>query len=327
MTRILGLFSLMLIMTAKVFADEVYFLDKMPDCSIQMYQNSRLKSVDSTKFINIILNVKQLPKNPQFVAFKYDNSIFVTKEVCVVSTNKNTIDNHLVGNEYQRKNPVVSEKDKFNSYKYFFEIESGFINVLDSGPVGSDYNEIMPNSSTNPTVWGQAGDSDYTAGALVSLGFGFRSNKQRFLAFKLRLINGTKADPISLIDVNTNLEEQGQWTYEDSFQNFYGGYKFIFRDYSAWKPILAAYVGLSRMNSKMSDGSETYELSSLGLAALFEAGIEYHLNSHVGLGANLGFEYLGKRSMKFADESMGSEFKTNMSYNNQYLSFGVKYYF
>lgn len=323
----MGLVTLMLVCTAKAFADDVYFLDKMPGCLIQKYSNSKFTTVDSAGFNNVILNVKKLPKNPQFVAFKFSNELYVTKEICVMSTNKEAIDNHLIGNEYKRKVQVVSEKDKFNSYKYFVEIESGFINMLDSSSVASDYNEIMPNSSTNPTVWGEPSDSDYTAGALVSLGFGFRNSHHSFIAFKLRVLNGVKSDPVSLIDVNTSLEEAGNWTYEDSFTNLYGGYKYIFRDYSAWKPILAAYLGVSKMNSTMSNGSDSYELSSFGLAALFEVGIEYHINSHVGIGANLGFEYLGNRTMKFADESNGSEFKTNVSYNNQYLSLGVKYYF
>lgn len=312
--------------SVNLFAEEVYFLNKMSNCSIEMYQDKKLQTVSSVPFHKVILNVKVIPSKPEYVAFKQDNKIFVTKQICVVSTTIQNDNNHLVGNEY-KKHIEVSEKDKFNSYKYYIELETGFVNVLDNKSVAKDYNEIIPNNSSNPTEWGAAGSSKYKAGPLVSLGFGLRTNRNRFLAFKIRLISGTKSDALDLVDLNTSITQAGHWTYEDSFKNFYGGYKFIFRDYSAWKPILAAYLGVSQMNSKMTDGSSQYELSSLGIAALFETGIEYHINSHVGLGANLGLEYLGNRSMKFVDKTSGSDFKTNMSYTNQYLALGVKYYF
>ena len=81
------------------------------------------------------------------------------------------------------------------------------------------------------------------------------------------------------------------------------------------------------MTSVVSDGNVSADLSSLSPAALAEVGVEYHLNQHFGIGANLGFEYLGNRNFKFSDESLGKNFKSKMSYNNQYLSLGLKLYF
>jgi hypothetical protein len=317
---------LVFVVTTNSQADEVYFLNKMSSCTIEMFKDKKLQTVSPIPFSNVVLNVRSIPSKPDYVAFKQNNIIFITKQICVVSTDVYNDDNHLMGNEY-KKRVEITEKDKFNSYKYFIEFDTGFINVLDNNSVGGDYNEIIPSDSTNPTQWSEAASSDYKAASLISLGFGFKTYKNRFLAFKIRLLNGTKSDALDLVDLNTSLSEPGAWTYEDTFKNFYGGYKFIFRDYSEWKPILAVYLGVSQMNSTMSDGDVHYELSSIGIAALVEAGIEYHINSNVGLGMNLGLEYLGNRSMKFVDKTSGNEFKTKMSYTNQYLSLGIKYYF
>lgn len=291
------------------------------------YDNGSLKPASSEQFIDVVINVKALPRNPSLVAFKFNEQIYVTKDNCVASAHLEKVKNELTGKEIKRRPNFITEQDKFNSYKYFIELDTGVVSVADKSSVVADYNQAKPSSTANPTSWGVAADSEYKAGLLFSAGFGFRTNKNTFLAFKFRMINGQKTDALSLTDVNTGISQAGSWTYEDSFKNFYAGYKFIFLDYSAWKPVVAGYLGVSQMTSTMSDGEESYKLSSIGPAGLIEIGVEYHVNSHLGLGANLGFEYLGNRNQKFAEESDGVNFKTNMSYNNQYLSLGVKYYF
>ncbi|MBY0415529.1 MAG: porin family protein, partial [Bdellovibrionales bacterium] len=324
--HLVWLSSLMMFALASAFADEVYFLDNLQNCQIEMYKEKSLIPVNPKPFINVILNVKTVPKKPDYVAFKFRERIFVTRGICVIDASKKNLDNKLIGNEYQKKPHLLTEREKFNSYKYFVELDTGMVNVLSRNPVAADYNAIMPNNSSNPTVWEATGKSDYNSGSLISLGFGVRSNHERFVAFKIRLLSGKKSDPVGLYDQNTGLTQYGTWNYEDTFKNFYIGYKYIFRDFSAWKPTFGAYLGLSHMSSTLTEGAETFSLTSLGVAALIEGGIEYHLNSHWGLGAMLGFEYLGSRSMTFRSDT-APKFKTDMSYNNQYLSLGVKYYF
>lgn len=314
-------------MATNASAESVYYLHELSRCEVSLYENREFKAVDDQQFVKVVLDVKKLTKSPEYVVFKYNKQIFVTPESCVMSVDTTKISNDLQGNEFKKKPREMSEREKFNGNKYFAEIDFGSMAVADESAV-ADYNEVFPSTSTtNPTTWGKAEDSSYSAGKLISLGFGLRSDNISFFAIKLRLLSGKKSDALDLTDLNTSISQRGNWTYEDSFKNLYMGYKFIFLDYSAWKPVIAAYVGPSFMTSTLSDGSTSYELSSLGIGALVEAGLEYHLNSHWGLGANIGYEYLGKRNMTFKDESSGTNFKTNMSYSNQYYTFGLKYYF
>ncbi len=326
MRRFLVIFPI-LFACSKAGATESYFLNNLESCRVLSYHNGALRPASAELFKDLVINVKALPKNPNLVAFKYQDQIYVTKDTCVVSAHPEKIRNELTGREIRKRTGFMSEQEKFNSYKYFIELDTGAISIGDKSSVAQDYNKTLPSTSANPTRWGQASESDYKAGILFSAGFGFRTNKNTFLAFKFRMLNGQKTDSLTLTDVNTNISQTGSWTYEDSFKNFYGGYKFIFLDYSAWKPVIAAYLGVSHLSSTMSDGEESYKLSSIGPAALLEVGFEYHINSHFGLGANLGYEYLGKRNQKFAEKESGTDFKTNMNYSNQYLSMGAKYYF
>ncbi len=319
--------AFILFISANAYAENVYFLNNLKDCTIARFEEGVITRVETRPFINKILNVHTLPKNPSYVVFKIDEKIYITTELCVVSSEKKEIPNYVNGRENFKKTDIkLSEKEKFNSYKHFIEIEAGNFKIKDTHSVGENYNSIFPSSSTtNPTEWGAAGTSSYQSTSLISIGFGFKFSEIQFLAFKIRLIKGQKADKLDLVDMNTGISETGTWVYKDSFKNFYAGFKYIFLDYSAWKPIIAGYLGFSAMNSELTDGSESFELSSFFPAALIEAGIEYHLNSHWGLGLNLGYEYLGKRTLKFSDNDQ--EIKTNMSYSNVYGTFGVKYYF
>lgn len=321
------LFLFFALISANARAESAYYLHELAQCEVRLVENKEFKAIDGKQFIKVVLEVKKLPRNPEFVVFKYNNQVFVTSESCVMSVDKNKINNDLRGNEFKKKSRQLTPREEFNANKYFAEIDFGSANLADTSGV-ADYNEVFPSTSTtNPTEWGKAEESHYSSGKLLSLGFGIRSNQNRFLTLKLRMLSGKKSDTVDLIDVNTSISERGTWTYEDSFNNLYLGYKFIFLDYSAWKPVIGTYIGASHMTSTLSDGEASYELSSLGIAALVEAGIEYHFNYHWGLGAVLGYEYLGKKSMTFKDETSGKNFKTDMSYSNQYFTFGLKYYF
>lgn len=315
-------------LSINALAEDSYYLHELSRCEVSVFENKQLKVVDGKMFAKRVLEVRKLTKNPDHVVFKVNNQMYVTRESCVMSTDQSKITNNLQGNEYVKRPSELSAKEKFNLNKYFAEIDFGSVSVLDDGPVISDYNEVFPSSSsTNPTSWGKAEDSSYNPGKLISVGFGVRTSPTSFLAFKFRSFDGRKSDALDLVDVNTSLSQRGTWVYADEFKNFYIGYKFIFLDYSAWKPTFAAYIGGSYISSTMSDGNESHEMTSLGLSAMVEIGIEYHLNAHWGVGTNLGYEYLGKRSMKFSDESTGNDFKSNLDYSNQYLSVGLKYYF
>lgn len=308
-------------------SESVYYLHELGRCEISLYENRELKPVDNGPFTRVILNVRNLPKNHEYVAFKYNNQIYVTPETCVMSVDRNKINNNLQGNEFKKKPRELSEREKFNANKYFAEIDFGTVNLSDTSAV-ADYNTVFSSTSTtNPTEWGSANESAYSPDSLLSLAIGVRVDQDRFLALKLRMFNGKKSDELDLVDINTSISQKGTWTYEDSFKNLYLGYKFIFLDYSAWKPVFGVYIGVSQMSSTLSDGLSTYELTSLGIAALAEAGLEYHFNAHWGVGGTLGYEYLGKRNMKFENASTGTNFKSNMSYSNQYFNFGLKYYF
>jgi len=324
--RILSLIWVFLY-SANILADDVYYLNNLSYCQIQMYQDKALVPVSDKRFINVLLKVKKLPRNPSMVAFKSGDRIYVTQEICVMSAGNKKIDNGLTGNEYRKRPQDYSTQDKFNGYKYFAEIDLGTFNVNTKSPVASDYNEVFPSSETNPTFWSEPAKSSYKAGSLISLGGGIRSSKSAFLAFKLRLLSGKKTDSLSLMDVNTSAVQTGEWEYQDSFKNIYAGYKFMYMGYERWKPVAAGYLGLSYMTSTLSDGASSYELSSLGVAAMIELGMEYQLNSHWTIGALLGYEHLGQRSLSFSDKDSGVDFKTNMNYTNKFLTIGAKYYF
>lgn len=262
------------------------------------------------------------------VAFKKDERIYVTKESCVVNADSRKIKNRLNGYEFKKEARQYTEQEKFNANKYYLEAEIGSMKVLDQGAYISDYNAVFPTSgSGNPVVWGSASESSYKAQTPISLGFGFKTATERFVAFKFRMLGGTKTDTLSLTDVNTGISQTGSWTYEDSIKNFYAGYKFLF-DYGIWKPMVAVYLGASLMTTTMTDDNSTYELqAAIAPAALLEAGMEYHINAHWAMAGIAGLEYMGAKSLKFSDSASGSDFKTGMSYNNYYLAMGVKYYF
>lgn len=325
MAKYLFIFTLFIFTNA--IAGSSFYLHELSSCTVALYENKEFKIVDSGAFVKVPLEVSKLSKNPEYVIFKHNNQVFLTHESCVMSVDKKKINNDLMGNESAKQLREKTEKEKFEANKYFIELDVGVMAISDESAV-ADYNDVFPsNSSTSPTAWGKSEESAYSTGPLLSLGFGVKSKKNRFLAFKLRMLSGKKSDAVDLIDLNTSISQKGAWAYEDTFKNFYVGYKFIFLNYFPWKPVLGVYLGASYMNSTLSDGDSFYQLSSLGPAALAEAGAEYQFDSHWALSGNLGFEYLGKRSMTFEDESSGTNFKSVMSYTNQYLIIGLKYYF
>jgi len=324
MPKYLFIFTLFIITNAK--AGSSFYLYELSRCTVALYENKEFKVVDSAPFVKIPLEVRKLSRNPEYVIFKHNKQIFLTHESCVMSADTKN-NNALTGNESAKQFREKTEKEKFDASKYFIELDVGVMAVSDKSAV-VDYNDVFPSSSaTSPTAWGKGEESAYSPGPLLSLGFGVKSKQNRFLAFKLRMLSGKKSDAVDLIDLNTSISQKGAWAYEDTFKNFYVGYKFLFMDYFPWRPVLGVYLGASYMSSTLSDGDSSFQLSSLGPAVLAEAGGEYQLDSHWALGGSLGFEYLGKRSMTFEDESSGTNFKSNMSYTNQYFTVGLKYYF
>lgn len=323
-----SLIGIVFLFSLGAWGSDVYYLNNLKHCEIKILNQGRLEIVDPSPFVNTILQVRKLPKNPNMMAFKQEGRIYVTPEYCVVSADSQKVTNRMTGYEFKKEERFLSTAQKFRANKYFAEVELGSIRMMGQGPVVGDYNSVFPSTSTtDPTQWGSASEGSYKSGMLLSFGGGFKRDEGRYYAFKIRLFNGKISDTLALTDLNTGISQQGSWTYEDSFKNFYIGHKWLF-DYGAWKPVAALYAGVSLMSSTLSDGLSTYELQGgISPAVLAELGLEYHLNEHWGLGFLGGLEYIGKKTLKFSDQSAGSDIKTNMSYTNNYFSLGLKYYF
>lgn len=298
-------------------AQDSFFQKSDPKCFIQSFKEGKLSNVDAKTFYDHPLKVKQLPRNPNMVAFKLEDVVYVTPQNCI---------SDMVVVKAQKivtTDPLKLWLQKEN----FIMIDFGKPMVADNNPVSGDYNEVFPDQTTNPTTWGKAENSNYTTGLSFSGTFGIRQTPSRFLAFKIRSFSGKKIDTLTLTDVNSGVSEMGSWIYEDSFINLYGGFHFEFLPDSYWKPTFAGYVGVSRATSTLTDNDVSYKLNSLGFALMAEVGIQRIISQSWAIGSTLGVEYLGARSLKFEDSDEAQGFSTKMTYNNINIALGVKYAF
>lgn len=309
------------------FAQDSFFQKSNSECFIQSFENGSLNDVDEKEFFDRALTIKQLPRNPNMVGFKWGDKIYVTPKNCVaeklVEANRN--DEVVVLKE--RKNFSQDSLVLWSLKKTFIMIDFGKPVISDDSQVSDNYNETFPNTSTNPVTWGKADKSEYSTGRSFSGTLGFRQTASRFLAFKIRSFTGKKIDSLTLTDVNTGLSQEGSWIYEDRFINLYGGFHFQFLPDSYWQPTFSGYLGISRATSTMTDNSETFKLNSIGFALMADVGIERIIFQSLSIGTSIGFEYLGPRNLKFEDNDQAQGFSTKMSYNNINLALGVKYAF
>ncbi len=330
---------------SSVMAGDSFFLEKKNGCVIKLYTNGNFTEVDSAGFISRTLDVKVLKKNPAMVAFKIDDNVYVTSSDCVESVtldydlskeseNDFTSDRPVRKSEIQPKKEPAKIKPQNNSAAtaadgndMYFEFDVGSFAISDENQVSRDYNETFPSTTTNPTTWSKADKSKYSAGLLLSAAVGFIQTDIRSIVIRVRSLSGKKTDTLTLSDVNSGTTQTGDFNYEDSFLNLYGGYRFRFLPHSQWRPSLSGYLGLSRTTTTLTDNSVSYNLSSLGIAFLAEVGLERMLGQSLSISSSMGLEFLGARNLKFEDSENTQGIKTKMSYNNTYLSLGIKYYF
>jgi hypothetical protein len=295
-----------------------YFLNAGDEtCAIQSFKNGELETVSSSNFFNIPLKATQLKLNPEFREFTVAGQVYIVQKDCLklhVRTAKAPI-----------AKPVVNSR-LFTVDKYYIEFEGGINKIADRAQVPSDYNLLFPSSNPAvPVVWGSSVKSDYLAKNLFHLGFGMRANEKSYYALKLRIFQGTKNEVVSLTAVNTGGVQTWNWTYNDLFINTYVGYKIFFTPRPYWKFMVGGYLGLSSYNSDLSDGISVIRLtSSLTPAFLADAEAEYRFESKTAIGFNLGYEYLGTKSIS---APTASNVKTNISYSNSYGTLAIKYYF
>jgi hypothetical protein len=309
-------------------AQDSFFQKSDPQCFIQSFNEGKLNTVDAKTFYDHALKVKQLPRNPNMVAFKWEDVIYVTPKNCVTGNSAQVVSEKKGMTVVKARKIVTTDPLKLWLQKEnFIMIDFGKPMVADNNPVASDYNEVFPEVTTNPTTWGEAENSNYSTGISFSGTFGIRQTPSRFLAFKIRSFSGKKIDTLTLTDVNSGISQEGSWIYEDSFINLYGGFHFEFLPESYWKPTLSGFIGVSRATSTLTDNDVTYKLNSFGFALLAEVGIERILSESWAIGTTLGVEYLGPRSLKFEDTDEAQGFTSKMTYNNINVAMGVKYAF
>lgn len=284
-----------------------YFLsENIKGCTVQAYKNGKLTVVPLENFYNVPLKATQLKMNPEFLGFTVEEQIYIAPKRCLKARVR-TADKQTI---------VIADK-------YYLELEAGLNKISDRGQVPVDYNNLFPPTST--TAWGIAANSPYKTKSFFQVGFGIAATPESYFAFKFRMFKGSKTDSVTLTDVNTGLFQTGSWNYSDLFLNAYFGYKIVFIPHTAWKIMIGGYVGASHYSSNLSDGINTFELKSFLLPVfLLEAGTEYRLEEHMAAGINLGYEYLGRRSLTAPTVN---NVKTKMSYTNTSETFFIKYYF
>lgn len=317
------------------FGEELFFKTDSEDCVVQSFEDGQFKSADKELLRNRQLYPRPLPRRPHLVAFKVEEKVYIAKASClsgksyeqrpdqIITTAKKSVEKRSVKTKVHDAVPAL----RFRDQNYFFELDVGSLKILDGKPAASDYNKVFPSVTSNPTSWGETTTEAYKSGLLINIAGGKKISESTFFVLKTHIESGEKNDTVTLTDINTSATQTGTWTYKDSLINSMIGFRHLMTQEGRWIPTIGFYGGLSYLSTTMSDSISSYKLSSLGLAALAELGIDYLYSAHFALGANFGYEYLGAKSLKFADESKGTNFKTDFKYDNVFLSLGLKIYF
>lgn len=335
---------------SELFAEDYLYLRDVSGCTIKKLIDGKLHSTLKNHLLNVPLDAKQLERTPKFIKFKIKEQTYVASTTCVyVATEDRPEIKDAYQNEYLSDEPVEREIRLVREKKaglesveaqiaqkqyslhlndYFIEIGGGVANISDQNQIPLDYNNLFPFDPANPVTWSEADQSPYKTKTLINIGFGIKIFDSGFFASKLRTFKGTKVDTLSSTNINTSTTVSGSWNYSEALTSYYFGYKHLFKSDSAWNPTLSAYLGAISGNTNLSDGTTSYGFTSLSVAGLAEAGVEYLINANISFSINLGYEYVGTRTLKPTDTSgTTATSQTKLNYSNTSGTLGVKSYF
>lgn len=335
---------------SNLFAEDYLYIRNVPSCTIKKLIDGKLQPTLKNHLLNIPLDAQQFERTPKFIKFKVKEQTYVASTKCIfVATDDHPIIKDVYHDEYLLNEPIEREirlarerKESLESQEaqllhkqyslhlnnYFIELGGGVANITDQNQIPLDYNTLFPTDPTTPVTWSEADKSLYKTKTLINIGFGIKQFDNGFLAFKFRSFKGTKLDTLTSTNINTSTTATGSWNYSEALTSYYIGYKYLFTSNSSWKPTVSAYLGANSGNTNMSDGTTSYSFTSLGMVGLAEAGVEYLINANISLSINLGYEYVGARTLKPTDTSgTTATSQTKLNYSNTSGTLGIKSYF
>lgn len=324
-------------------AEEYFALKKKESCYVKSYVNKEFRDQRYKDFLGMKLLARPHKKNPEFMLFKLDGTIYVTKKRCLerveIDEDLEDLPDSKPEEDYSYLNKVKShnlESLKFNENKYMIEIDAGTTLFSSKDQVYSDYSDasfVIDGDSIDFDE--NATKSKYNGNNLISLTLGYKVSELTFLQLKLKRYSGTKTDEVG-VRVNGTPVTNMKFKYEDSFTSILFGGKFLFFENSKIKPSIGLLAGLSTIDSRVSYAIEGYsgrfdeKFRSPGLSAQVDIGIELFITDHISIGAAYGLEYLGTRTFRVVDkndEVTNTGYKTKMSYTNTFATGGLKFYF
>jgi hypothetical protein len=313
---------------------DYFYLRNVKQCLIKKYNHGSLEIIPKENLVNIPITVNQLDKSPNYVTFQIKRQVYIASTDCLYLATDNhpeiqdqlKDDSAIIGDNVDRLAKIDIHENEFE--KYFLELGGGVANIPDQNQVAADYNVLVKPVAGNPIVWSDAVQSAYKTKLLYGLGFGIEKFDNGFLAFKIRAFKGTKTDRVSSFNVNSGVTVLNDWYYSESIINYYVGHKRIFQNNSVWIPTIAAYLGLSTGKTSLFDGVNSYSFSSMGISALADIGLEYMITKTYGIGLNLGYEYIGSRTLSPVDKTgTVTSARTRLNYSNTSGTLGLKSYF
>jgi hypothetical protein len=317
-----------------LLANDYFYLRDVKQCLIKKYNNGSLEIIPKENLVNIPITVKQLDKSPNYVTFQIKRQVYIASTDCLYLATENhpevqdrlRDDSAIIGENVDRQAKIDIHENEFE--KYFLEVGGGVTNIRDQNQVAADYNVLIKPIAGNPIIWSDATPSAYKTKLLYGLGFGIEKFDNGFLAFKIRGFSGSKTDSVSVLNVNSGITLLGDWYYSETIVNYYAGYKRIFQTNGTWIPTIAAYIGLSTGKTVLSNGSNNYSFSSMGITGLVDIGLEYMVTKTYGIGINFGYEYIGTRTLSPVDKTgTVTTSRTRLNYNNTSGTLGLKSYF
>lgn len=360
MIRIIALAAVLAPAAAYSQLNDTYYFSPSANCTIKEYKSGGLTQVDAKNFQGVPLKAKKLNRNPQFMAYKVAGKIYISPATCLKTTSLDSLeeletdsfdergrrDQTDYGNRLnaadngQRKSSNTSASSSFKN-NYYLELDMGILSSGAKNPTYPDYSDlnqvIVDGADTTTINFGEAESSSYKTGAAISVGLGKRISPIQFLSFKFRKYSGNSTDsvPVTMTYSDGSPTDEGtaNLKFEDSVMDFMLGTKFVLMPDSNYKPILAAYLGLSTTSSKIIDldgNQDETKTSSSAMVFALEGGLETMFSENFGVGATLGYQYVSKRKYKFDQESDTQALKpftSNKSYSNLSLSLGIKTYF
>lgn len=320
-----------------VNADEFFILNKKEGCYVKSYINKEFYDVPYKKFKGVKLLAGKHKKHPNFMLFKIDEQLYVTKSKCLdkveYSEESDDILDSTPEEDISRYNKVPSyrlENLKSVDNKWMIELSGGKTFFASKESILSGYNEFDGTYDGDVyTFSGTVEKTKYTGGSLIDVTIGYRYFETGYLSLKFKKYSGKKTETVS----GTLNGSPGYYDFDfkESFTSILFGNKFIFFPTSSFRPSIGLYAGISTIESK----NEFFDplglkFRSTGLSAQIDIGIEYFINHNFSLGINYGLEYLGTRTFKVVDDNdevTTTGYKTKMDYTNTFASGGIRIYF